>query len=302
MDRWTAIIADPNADSKAAIASVLSRLGYRTLDAASAPEIVAAAVSSPSRVVVAALDLEGLEPRQLRRDLGDTPGHTHLIYLLPSASAAGRRMAFEAGADEVLARPLIDVELYARLRHAARVVSLEVMCAHIEGEAALFDAISARASFHSRGYFDAQFTTELARASRFMHSLSVALAHVEADPWDERDMRSLGRFLSGRFRSNVDWIARYDERRIAMVFPETTLSGALRAAERLNLALGAADRTVLKLPDRLSIKYGVLALDATQLSARDAPPDTRLLLDAAEHYLDDAMRSGRHIVGGHVLQ
>jgi GGDEF domain-containing protein len=115
-------------------------------------------------------------------------------------------------------------------------------------------------------------------------------------------MRSLGRFLAGRFRTNVDWVARYDDRRIALVFPETTLSGALRAAERLNLALGGEERTALKLPNPLSIKYGVLALDATQLSGHDAPPDSRLLLDAAETYLDDALRSGRSIVGGHVLQ
>ena len=281
---------------------MLSRLGYRTLNASSAEQVIASAANTPSRVVLVSLELAGLEPKQLRRDLGDAPGHTHLIYLLPSASAADTRTAFEAGADDVIAKPLIDVELYARLRHAARVLALEEMCAHVEGEAALFDAISARASFHSRGYFDAQFTTELARASRFLHPLSVAVAHIEADPWDERDTRSLGRFLSGRFRSNVDWVARYDERRIAMVFPETGLSGALRAAERLNLALGGAERSALKLPDKLSIKYGVTTLDATQLSGHDAPPDSRILLDAVERYLDDALRSGRKIVGGHVLQ
>ncbi len=281
---------------------MLGRLGYRTLEVSSAAKAVAAAAGTPSRVVLAALDLPGLVPRQLRRDLGAAPGHSHLIYVLSSSSAAGTRMAFEAGADDVLARPLIDVELYARLRHAASVLALEEMCAHIEGEAALFDAISARASFHSRGFFDAQFTTELARASRFMHSLSVALAHIESDPWDDRDMRRLGRFLSGRFRANVDWVARYDERRIAMVFPETTLSGALRAAERLNLLLGSEERAALKLPDGLSIKYGILALDPKQLSGHDVPPDSRTLLDAAEGYLDDALSSGRSIVGGHVMQ
>jgi PleD family two-component response regulator len=299
VDRWTAIIAEPDSDANAQIAAAAGRLGYRTLTASSTAEVVAAARHSPSRVVLAALDLDGLEPKQLRRDLGDTPGHTHLVYLLPSASAAGTRAAFEAGADDVLAKPLIDIELHVRLRHSARVLALEEMCAHIQGEAALFDAISARASFHSRGYFDAQLATELARASRFAHSLSVALAHVESDPWDERDMRSLGRFLSGRFRSDVDWVARYDDRRIALVFPETTLSGALRAAERLNHTLGSAERAALNLPDQLSIKYGVMALDATQLSGHAAPPDTRLLMEAAEACLDDALRSGRNIVGGH---
>jgi len=302
MRRWTAIVADDDIDSRALVSDALSDLAYEVVIATSPDEITSAATRLGSRVILASPGLKDLDPTQLRRDLVRAPGHSHLILLLDRYSRKSVTSAFEAGADDVLVKPLIAAELSARLRHAARVLALEDMCAHVESEAALFDAISAHANVHSRRFFDAQLASELARASRFAHPISLVLAHVSSDPWDERDMRALGRVLSSRFRSNVDWMARYDEHRLAFVLPETGLPGALRATQRLDSALSGTQLTSIRLPDNLSVNYGVISLDSQPLSRHNKPPDIRLLMEAAEANLEDAISSGQEIVAGRVPQ
>jgi PleD family two-component response regulator len=272
-------------------------LGYDAITTSKASKIASVASGHADRVILASLSLPDLKPKALRRKLNESRGYSYLIYTLDRYAPDDVTSAFEAGADDIIAKPLVSAELKARLRQATRVLTLEAVCARVASEATLFDEISARTSFHSRRYLDAQLPSELMRASRFAHPIGLALARIEADPWDERDMRAVSGFLSAHSRQNVDWVARYDEHEIAFVYPETMLPGAVCATQRLDTVLSSAARTSMDLPKNLSINFGVTALDPTQMSK---PPDPRILLDAAESYLHDAIRSGREIVAGAV--
>ena len=219
----------------------------------------------------------------------------HVICLLDRYEPTAVAAAFAAGADDALAKPLVPVELEARLRLAKRVLMLEESRSALEKEGALLAEISTRASFHSRRYLQSELTNELTRACRFSHSLSIIVAEARHQDSGERVMRSFGQALSRLCRSRIDWIARYDERSFVLVLPETDLGGALGAAGRLRAGLSARDGA--ELPKALVINLGVSALhrDNVDLAERAGP---QFLLDAAEQYLRDATRSGPGQIAG----
>jgi two-component system, chemotaxis family, response regulator WspR len=295
VQRWTAILADDDPDSVPFVKDALQQQDYDVV-VTSPTTVVAAAKTHKSALVL-------LAPSRLEPDVwlacrmlhADSEGH-HVICLLDRYEPAAISRAFAAGADDALAKPLIPGELDARLRFAKRVLVLEESRSTLEKEGALLAEISTRASFHSRRYLQAELTNELARARRFSHALAVIVAEARHQEGSERTMRSFGQVLSGLCRSRVDWIARHGERTFALVLPETGLGGALRAGGRLQAELSA--REVNDLPESLIVNLGVSALhrDNIEVAEKVGP---QLLLDAAEHYLRDATRSGPgHMAGG----
>lgn len=296
MERWTAIIADEDVAATELIARSLSPLRYDIVTVDNADDITATAAQQRAALVLASLSLPGLDPEQLCRKLNESAGYAYVTFLLEQHDADAIETAFATGADDAIAKPLIAVELRARLQHASRVLALEDFRAELEGEGALFAEISARANFHSRRYLEIQLDSEIARARRFAHSLALVLAEVQAKRAGDRLMRTLGHLLSERFRARVDWVARYDESKFAFVLPETDLTGAVTATRRLLAEL--SDDAVLTstgLPAELTINFGVSVLDRTRLPSH-ASPEPQTLFDAAEAYLEDAARKGQSAI------
>lgn len=298
MESWAAIIADVDVHSRELVAQALSPLRYRITAVECASGIVEIAARYNTALVIAGTSLPGLDPARLRRELGASADCTYVMFLLERHDPVAIEAAFAAGADDALAKPLIAAELRARLQHAARVLALENFRAQLEGEGALLAEISARANFHSRRFLEIQLGHEIERARRYAHPLALVLAEVRGDRTGNHVMRNLGHLLPERFRTRIDWMARYDDARLAFVLPETGLSGALALTRRLHAEL--TDHSVLTsvgLPIELAFCFGVGVLDPARLSARVAP-DPRMLFDAAEAYLRDAARRGRGETAG----
>lgn len=301
MSRWAAIVADEDADSAALITRWLSPQRYEILTVADAGGIAAAAARHKLVLVLASATLPGLNARKLCQSLRDAPQYTYLISLLQHYEPSQVVAAYDAGADEVIAKPLIAAELRARLQHAARVLALEEVRAQIASEADLLAEISAATRLHSRRYLETQLGVELARAHRFSHPLAVILGEAQAVPNDRHLMRMLGDFLAERLRSKIDWVASYEGRQLALVTPETGLAGAVSAARRLHAQL--SDDAILAsagLPTALAMNFGVSAVDPEQLSLH-ATIDTQAMLDSARRKLSDAARlAGGGVAAGPV--
>lgn len=295
--RWAAIVSDPDRDSTGDVESHLGRLGFDVVPVPGMAE-VAAAVRIHDRAVILAAAPENWAPAtQWCRDWREGAKQCYITFVLNKYRDADVAAAFESGADDVLVKPVIPVELRTRLERAVRTLALEEYREHLNGEAVLLSEISAGARLHSRRYLQAQLGSELDRARRFSHALAVILTEVTNTRSDERLLRSLGVFLNNFVRAHVDWVARYSERSFALVLPETNLFGAVRAAHRLRAALTQATLASAGLPKQLKLSFGVSALD--QVSAMELP-DTKVLMDSAEAYLLEAVRSGPdRIVGGH---
>jgi diguanylate cyclase (GGDEF)-like protein len=291
MERWTGIVADTDGASASILRKTLRKLRCDVVTAPSPEAIDVATTEHKTAVLLVAASLPGLDARRLCQQLHAAPGRSYyVISMLERHAAETVTAAFEAGADEVLRKPLIAAEVRARLEQAKRVLRLETLRTAVESEGAWLAEIAATRSIYSPRYLHGQLENEVARSQRFAHSLAVILADVHHD--DARVVRKFGHLLSVQLRAHVDWAGHYGERRIALVLPETNLGGALRVAERLHERLNDGALASAGLPTGMSAGFGISALGS------GSTVNAQALLDAAEGYLDDAFRKGANQIAG----
>lgn len=289
MRRWTAIVADEDADCAASIEKTLMRMQYDVICVGDAAALDAEARRQDGGLLVPALDLPGFDAAGFCGSVHSKTRSAQVILLLERYTPARVAAAFEAGADDVLVKPLLDAESNARLRRATQMIELEYNRRTTEGEGALLAEIAARARFHSRRYLEAQLGGEIARSKRFAQGLALIIAEIGTVQCDERSVRELGELLAEQLRSRIDWVARYSERSFAAVLPGTTLGGALRAAHRVHTRLTDEQLTAPAVREPLELHFGVSAFDpASSLTALDSAS----FLECAAAYLRDAARKG----------
>lgn len=289
VDRWAAIVSDPDEQSANRIAEQLQPLGF---DVVEEPRIeaVGAAVERHGRaLILVAIQDDGADVAARCREWRELAKQCYITFLLPQYRDTEVARAFQSGADDVLVKPVVDVELCARMTRATQALSMEELQAQLNGEAILLSEIAVRSPMHSRTYLQVQLGNEVDRARRFAHALAVILIEVVGTPPDERLIRHFGEFLHRYVRVHVDWVARYGDRSFALVLPETTLLGAVRAAYRLRGILNKSPLPAAGLPSKVRVNFGVSALDEVSATLL---PDTQTLMDSAEACLREAIRTG----------
>ena len=116
---WTAIVADTDTGSLANIRKWMHGLGYDTERVRSADAIVSALSGRTRAVVIASLSLPGLDAARLCRDVRAAVRNAYVLFFLDGdAEQAMMEQAVDAGADDVVSKPLVEAELRARLHLA----------------------------------------------------------------------------------------------------------------------------------------------------------------------------------------
>lgn len=295
----TVVVAAADEHTRTGLLKTLGRLPW-PVRPVKGPAAAVHEVNNLSRcgcVVLASFNRGSRDADKLAVRLAAYPnGSNYLIYILDDHDPATIAAAFEAGADDVVTRPLLESEVRARLEHAWQFLELQRLRERIGVQGALMAEMASAAVVHSRNYLDNELAKELERSRRYGHPLAVIMAEP-AIPYGpaEGALRAAGRQLLELVRKDIDWVARLDGRRFAVVLPETGVRSASAAARRLSRKLRKADLEASGIPNETTWQFGVSAFD--RISTPEAPP-VDALLNASREYLDASRRHGPNSVAG----
>jgi diguanylate cyclase (GGDEF)-like protein len=221
------LIVDDEPGTRVLVASAVERLGHRAVQAADAHEAWPLYLSQRPEVVITDWAMPGVDGTELaRRVRADTePGYTFVMILTGKADESAAREAMQAGADDVLAKPLEDAELERKLIAAERVTAMHRRLL----EDARRDPLTGAGN---RLRLVEDLTAICARVERYGHAYCVAMFGVDGDG---EAVRAAGRALTHAIRAG-DVLYRAGAQEFAALLPEQALDAARLATERLRRA------------------------------------------------------------------
>jgi len=221
------LIVDDEPGTRTVVAAAVERLGHRAVAAADALEAWPLFLSERPEVVITDWAMPGMDGTELaRRIRADAePGYTFVMILTGQADESAARDAMQAGADDVLAKPLEDAELERKLIAAERVTAMHRRLL----EDARRDPLTGAGN---RLRLVEDLTAICARVERYGHAYCVAMFGVDGDG---EAVRAAGRALGQAIRAG-DVLYRSGAQEFAALLPEQALDAARLATERLRSA------------------------------------------------------------------
>lgn len=247
-------------------------------------------------------EMDGVELcRAIREQTSDK--YTYIIMLSSYDSKEGMIRGLDAGADEYLIKPINRTELLVRLKTADRILSLESSLKQSYEEIKALSVRDPLTRMFNRGYLDERLLQEVKRSFRFERPLSVIMLDIDhfkqindnfGHAAGDQVLRDCSSLLLRTLRMEIDWIARYGGEEFAVVLPETFLSGAMIAAERLRITLAAHSIFIAETELRITASFGVAGFVPASQKEDLSVVDT--LIARADECLYRAKREGRNRV------
>jgi diguanylate cyclase (GGDEF)-like protein len=278
------LIADDEPGTRLLVRAAVERLGHRCSVAEDGAQAWQLVLEDPPEVVITDWQMPGLDGTALTHRIRDAEAaYTYILILTGQADATAARQAVEAGADDLVHKPVDAVELERKLIAAERVTGLH---RQLHGDARQ-DALTGAGN---RRRLSEDLAALHGRVVRYRHAFCVAL--VGLDRWGDDapgddELRGAAAVLRDTIRTG-DALYRYDREQFLVLLPEQRLEMATRAAERLREAVQAA---AIPQPGG-----GVVTVSAGVAGFRGEPGEPGELLDAAVAALEHAQGSGRNRV------
>lgn len=220
-----------------------------------------------------------------------------IVFITGLADREARERAAAAGADDLLTKPVDEVELRIRLSTMLRIRGLTQA---LEDRTRALDRLAKvdpLTGLLNRRVLNDDLPTELARARRYRRALSLFMLDVDhfkavndrhGHDVGDQVLSGLGELLRSTLRE-ADRAYRYGGEELTVLAPETGSERALELAERIRAGFESTTLDAPGGPQTLSI--GVAEV-TTFADAPDAPT----LIRAADRALYRAKRSGRNRV------
>src|SRR3954454_24491458 len=263
------LIVDDEPGTRLLVASAVMKLGHEVLQASDGMEGWQRFEDERPEVVITDWAMPGMDGTELSARIRSLEfGYTYIMVLTARADEHASREAVEAGADDVLAKPLDPAELERGLITAQR---LTAMHRRMTTDARRDPVTGAG----SRLRLDEDPGALCARVQRYGHAYCMAM--IAFEPGDDMVMRGAGGALGRQIRSG-DVLYRYGPSSLVVLLPEQGLDTANLAAERLQRAASEA------LPEVARVSVGIVTTGGE--------PEPAALLASAEAALAQAVQSG----------
>jgi diguanylate cyclase (GGDEF)-like protein len=255
------LVVDDEPTSLRLVQALLERKGHQVTTACNGHEAMAKAMQAPPQMVVTDWMMPGMDGVELCRRLRSTEAGRDLYILILTGQNEEERIveAFEAGADDHVAKPVNPKLLLARIRPGIRVIQLQE---RLQGEVREKDVANARLAIEKRKFKVASMTdalTELpnrryamkrlekewATNQRSHLPLSVILLDIDnfksvndtyGHDVGDQVLIATARAVHKVLRTS-DTCTRMGGEEFLVICPGTPLDGALQLAERIRLAV-----------------------------------------------------------------
>jgi len=289
------LIADDDGINRQVLASLLkpdhvvllAKTGEQAIERAQRhlPDLIMLDVMMP--------DMDGYEVlRRLRAD--PATARIEVIFITGMGRPEDEAKGLKLGAADYITKPFNTTVVMARVATHLQVVRQRRLLEHL----AHMDGLTELAN---RRRFDETYASEWQRATRHVHTMSVALMDIDCfkqyndhygHPAGDRALRAVARVAQGAMRRPCDFAARYGGEELVILMPETDAAQAMFVAEGIREAVAQ-----LLIPHEHSVASPVLTVSiggaTLPLGENESAAD---LFEAADTALYRAKEAGRNRV------
>jgi two-component system chemotaxis response regulator CheY len=285
------LIADDDPGTRLLVSAAVEGLGHRCTVAEDGADAWRAYQLDPPDVVITDWQMPGMDGTALVRAIrSDGDGrYAYVMVLTGAADEDAARVTMQAGADDLLSKPLDPAQLERKLIAAERVTAMHRRM----HEDARHDTLT---GLGNRLRLAEDLEALCGRVARYGHVYCIALFDIDnfkgyndgvGHAGGDDVLREVARALQHEIRSG-DAVYRYGGEEFLVLLPEQTIETAVLAAERLRVAV---ERLDLRHPDGgvVTVSAGVAGLD-------DPACDPGQVFELADKALYRAKAAGRNRV------
>lgn len=302
---YQVLIVEDSAFMRGILEGHLLEIGYRVAAVENGRQALEKLATGYYPIVITDLVMPEMDGMELCRAVREQASGRYVYILMLTSQNSKEDMirGLEAGADEYLVKPVNRAELVVRLKTADRILTLEDSLRKSYEEIKALSVKDPLTKVYNRGYLDERLVHEVKRAFRFERPLSLIMFDIDhfklindtfGHTVGDRVLVGCAALMQKSIRLEIDWIARYGGEEFVIVLPETLLSGAVVAAERLRNTLASMVMEANGTEMLVTASFGVASFMPT--SQKEDLSMASALIAGADQGLYRAKKQGRNRV------
>lgn len=310
------LLVDDSRVARELTAWYLHDMGHPVVQAPDGVTALAMFAEEKPDLVLLDVEMPGMNGYAVAREMrsrGEESLWVPIIFLSGRVGDDDVVLGIEAGGDDYIAKPVSPIVLRAKLNAMRRITDMQQrllemssQLQHVNRELSALSSTDALTGIANRRAFDRSLELEWQRGLRSGNSLALIIGDVDFfkrynDTYGHQSgdacLRAVATALAASSRQPTDLVARFGGEEFAMLLPETSLSGAIAAAERRVAAVRAlaVAHAQSDVAPHVTMSFGVSACVPTQTLTSDR------LVEAADAALYEAKSLGRDRVASNPL-